>query len=503
MKHIVLYCLLGFCLTGWTQQTADPSVYGKSIQTESLETLLYAIASKEMEGRETASAGQRRAAQYIENYFQSIGLLPAWNNNYQQAFPVYRDSLIRSSLSINGASFGQDLDFAPSGNPANIFLNANEVFFAGDGLSDSLLENYKGFAGGGKIALIAPRRNLLSAGREKTRSHYEDHAALRKAARQHGISVILIADRNFPRPPDPSIGPMYVNDRPNDKGPHIFYVSYKVARAIMGRDFKKAVKPAKKRTLRPKTYYAQTSLELNKEQLRLESSNVLGYIEGTDKKEEVVVITAHYDHLGKKDDSTIYYGADDDGSGTVAVMEMAKAFSRSKQEGQGPRRSILFMAVSGEEKGLWGSSYYAEHPAWPLDKTTVNINIDMIGRTEPKRSSNETMHYVYVIGDNRLSSDLRPISEKANDSYTQLYLDYKYNAPDDPERIFYRSDHYNFAKKGTPVIFYFNGLHEDYHRPGDTPDKINYPLLQRRTQLIFYTAWEIANRDEMLKRDLK
>jgi Zn-dependent M28 family amino/carboxypeptidase len=160
------------------------------------------------------------------------------------------------------------------------------------------------------------------------------------------------------------------------------------------------------------------------------------------------------------------------------------------------------MPVSGEEKGLWGSEYYGDHPLFPLDKTTANLNIDMIGRTDPKRNKGDSLNYVYVVGDDKLSSDLRVISEAANNRYTKLELDYKYNDPDDKEFIYYRSDHYNFAKNGVPIIFYFNGTHADYHRPTDTPDKINYPLLAKRAQLVFYTAWEMANRPGMLKRDL-
>jgi Zn-dependent M28 family amino/carboxypeptidase len=159
------------------------------------------------------------------------------------------------------------------------------------------------------------------------------------------------------------------------------------------------------------------------------------------------------------------------------------------------------MTVSGEEKGLWGSSYYSQNPAFPLDKTSVDINIDMIGRVESGRKG-DSLNYIYTVGDNRMSSDLRKISEEVNRRTLNFVLDYKFNDPKDPQRIFYRSDHYNFAKNGVPAIFYFNGLHGDYHMPGDTPDKINYELLARRAQLIFYTAWEMANREEMLKRDL-
>jgi Zn-dependent M28 family amino/carboxypeptidase len=203
-------------------------------------------------------------------------------------------------------------------------------------------------------------------------------------------------------------------------------------------------------------------------------------------------------------DTVIYYGADDDGSGTTAILEMAEAFAKAKSSGKGPRRSVIFMTVSGEEKGLWGSGYYANNPIFPLEKTTVNLNIDMIGRADASRKQGDSMNYVYVIGDDKISSDLKVISEGMNKLYSKMELDYKFNDPNDPNRIYFRSDHYMFAEKGVPIIFYYDGmLKADYHKPTDTPDKIYYPLMQKRTQLVFYTAWEMANRNEMLKRDLK
>jgi len=206
--------------------------------------------------------------------------------------------------------------------------------------------------------------------------------------------------------------------------------------------------------------------------------------------------------LGIRKGGVIYYGADDDGSGTVSVLEMATAFAKAKADGNGPRRTMVFMTVSGEEEGLWGSEYYTDHPVFPLEKTSVDLNTDMVGRIDPKRTYGDSMNYVYVIGDDKLSSDLKPISEMINNKYSHLELDYKYNDPKDQERIYYRSDHYNFASKGVPIIFYFNGTHADYHRPTDTVDKINFDLMEKRDHLIFYTAWEMANRDDMLKRDI-
>ncbi len=229
-----------------------------------------------------------------------------------------------------------------------------------------------------------------------------------------------------------------------------------------------------------------------------DSENVLAYIEGSEKSDEIIVISAHLDHVGVEK-GVIYNGADDDGSGTVAILEIAEAFQRAQMEGNGPKRSILFLHVTGEEKGLLGSRYYTENPIFPLANTIANLNIDMIGRIDERHQENP--NYIYLIGSDKLSSELHVISEETNKKYIQMDLDYKYNDDNDPNRFYYRSDHYNFAKVNIPIIFYFNGTHEDYHRPTDTPDKINYELLESRTRLIFHTAWELANREDRIIAD--
>lgn len=231
-----------------------------------------------------------------------------------------------------------------------------------------------------------------------------------------------------------------------------------------------------------------------------DSENVLAFIKGSEKPDEIIVISAHYDHVGIND-GEIYNGADDDGSGTVAVLEIAQAFKMAKDNGNCPKRSILFLNLTGEEIGLMGAKYYVENPIFPLKNTVANLNIDMIGRVDEKYSDNP--NYVYVIGADKLSTELHQISENANATFTNLELDYTYNDDNDPNRFYYRSDHYQFAKNNIPVIFYFNGVHEDYHKPTDTPDKINYELLAKRAQLVFYTAWELANRSERIKVDVK
>ncbi len=229
-----------------------------------------------------------------------------------------------------------------------------------------------------------------------------------------------------------------------------------------------------------------------------DSENVLAYIKGTEKPEEVLVISAHLDHVGHHD-GKIYNGADDDGSGTVALLEIAEAFKKAKENGDGPKRSVLILHVTGEEKGLFGSRYYAENPVFPLENTIANINVDMIGRVDPEHKDNE--NYIYVIGADRLSTQLDETVTNANKNLSEFTLDYKYNDRNDPQRIYYRSDHYNFAKKGIPSVFFFSGIHEDYHQPTDTPDKINYPLMTKRTKLIFHTAWDLVNRTDRIKVD--
>lgn len=232
---------------------------------------------------------------------------------------------------------------------------------------------------------------------------------------------------------------------------------------------------------------------------KINSENVIGVVEGTEFKDEVIFITAHYDHLGVRD-GKVYNGADDDGSGTVAVMEMAEAFAKAKEAGFAPKRTIAFMAVTGEEKGLLGSSYYTDHPIFPIANTVCDLNIDMIGRYDDEHKKDSS--FVYLIGSDKISTDLHKINEHANNTYTKLTLDYKFNDPDDPNRFYYRSDHYNFAEKGVPIIFYFNGVHADYHEETDEISKINFDLLVKRAQLVFYTAWEVANREERIKSDV-
>jgi hypothetical protein len=493
MRKFVLFISLIPGLVVTAQKKTNPTTFAKTITADDLRKHLFIVAGKEMEGRETATEGQKKAAAYIEGQFRSLGLLPGNKDGYQLKYPVYQDSLLNTSVEINGQSFELDKDFSINVGQNNISsYRFAEVVFVGNGIVDSTHDDYKGLDVHGKVVLMLGSQSVQGGGNRFANPKLE-------AAQKNGAVTVLTVGSNFPRQMKTSPkGNMYLNAFQRSIRPNQFTVSEKMAEAIMGADYA----DAKAGKIQPKVYTANVMLTFNKTITNLQSSDVLGLLEGTDLKDEYVFITAHYDHLGKRD-TVIWYGADDDGSGTVSVLEMAQAFVKAKAAGNGPRRSIVFMTVSGEEKGLWGSEYYTNHPVYPLEKTTVDLNIDMIGRIDATRKQGDSTNYVYVVGDDKVSTDLKIISEANNKKYAKLELDYKFNDPKDPNRIYFRSDHYNFARKGVPIIFYYDGmLGADYHRPTDTPDKIYYDLMAKRAQLVFYTAWDMANRDQMLKRDI-
>ena len=485
-------------------KTPDPQKYATTITTEDLSRHLYIIAGKEMQGRETATEGQRKAAAYIEAQFKSMGLLPGNGDGYQQAFPVYKQEMTSSEFHLNGSPLAIQNDFIPFtlwNTSATSYFS--EMVFVGHGIVDKDVDDYKGLQVAGKAVLIMEG---APAGFKSSQNGFRSSSNVYgkiMAARSKGAAAVVIQSGTLPKRMMSNGGSMVVDLYKPDQYPNTYIITEKVAQSLAGEQRWNAWKESgKSGAVKGDIVKADVKLSYTSSVTVLSSTNVLGVIEGSDKKDEWLIVTAHYDHEGVKD-GAIYYGADDDGSGTVSVIEMAEAFAKAKAEGKGPRRSILFMTVSGEEKGLWGSEYYSDHPTVAIDKVTANLNIDMIGRIDTERMSPDTQNYVYVVGDDKLSSDLKPLSEAVNNKYTKLMLDYKFNDPKDPNRIYFRSDHYNFARKGIPIIFYYDGmLKADYHQPTDTPDKINYPLLAKRAQLVFHTAWEMANRDAMMKRDI-
>ncbi|MDB5202034.1 MAG: peptidase [Ferruginibacter sp.] len=518
MKRICLATGLLFSIAGVFAQNGDAAKYGSIITGTELQKKLTIVASDEMQGRETGTEGQRRAAAYIESQFKAMGLkMAAGMKSYQQYYPLYQDSLVKSELEINGkdAIYGTDYISSAMTNESTKF-KGKKIVFAGYGIEDKNYSDYTNLDVKGKVILIflgEPKENGKFVVNGGTRGSDWSFPGLTKKlalARQKGAAGVLVIN-----PTQPTFTTRTIDNSkktsvyyPRATEPMVNYVmlSPAYAKTAIADNIDSLLSMAKSSRSFGSAYAFEKNIKsafkFKKYRTTINASNVIGIIEGTDKKDEYVFLTGHYDHLGMRD-GKIYYGADDDGSGTVAVMQMAEAFAKAKAEGKGPRRTIVFMTVSGEEKGLWGSEYYSDHPVYPLDKTSVDLNTDMVGRIDTERKLADTLNYVYVIGHDKLSSDLPVINESMNTKYTGLVLDYKFDDVNDPNRIYFRSDHYNFARKGVPILFFYDGmLKADYHKPTDTVDKINFPLYEKRVRMIFHTAWEMANRDNMLKRDI-
>ena len=499
-------------------QADSAAKYGSTITAGGLKKHLTIIASDEMDGRETGTEGQRKAAIYIENQFKQFGLTqPEALKGYQQYYPLYQDSL-SGELIVNKkvAAYGADY-ISPATNNDNANIKAKKIVFAGYGIEDSAYNDYANMDVKGKVIVIflgEPIKDgqfYISGSNKYSKWTYPGLSvklALAKSRGAAGVFVISQIQDVFTQKIIDNSKKTNLYFPHIDGGKPINYalISHAFAKSIIGNNFDTLLKQVKTGQPIAANYFAENKIPVqfkyNKTRVIVNASNVLGVIEGSDKKDEYLFLTSHYDHLGNHN-GKIYYGADDDGSGTCGVIAMAEAFAKAKAEGHGPRRTIVFMIVSGEEKGLWGSEYYSDHPVFSLDKTTADLNTDMVGRVDTERKTGDTLNYVYVIGHDKLSSELPGINEGANNQNTQLVLDYKYDDPNDQNRIYYRSDHYNFARKGVPILFFYDGmLKADYHQPTDTVDKINFELYEKRMRMIFHTAWEIANRNEMLKRDI-
>jgi len=487
-----------------SQASVGPVSYAKTITMAELEEHLYEYASDKYEGRETGQPGQKMASEYLKKEYISLGIPAAKSDgDYYQNVPLEAKVMPTGTLSLNGTEYrlGEDvLSFSAAEG------SFGTIIYAGYGIDDENYSDYKDLDVKGKLVLVKfgePKNQdgtykVTSTNESSNWSTISDAFGKRSKAVMDngGIGMLYVDAANFGRYKSyfnrmkkSATGSLSVKAGNEDFINILF--SDKTATALFPDIFNSHVS---------KTVTTDLKLNLTTDNNSISSENVVAFIKGSTKPNEYVVISAHLDHIGKTNKGEINNGADDDGSGTVALLEIAEAFMTAAEAGHGPERSIVFLHVTGEEKGLLGSQYYTDHdPIFPLAQTVANLNIDMIGRIDPEREGGR--NYVYLIGSDKLSSDLHNLSEEVNRKYANIELDYKYNDENDPNRFYYRSDHYNFAKNDIPIIFYFNGTHDDYHRPSDTPDKINYDLLENRTRLIFHTAWEIANRDQKVVVD--
>ncbi len=483
-----LFLLLLLSYFSTKAQYENAYKFAETITKEDLSDHLSIIASDAMEGRETGERGQKMAAAFIADHFRRIGLEPVvptkGGMSYYQRFDLDRSEPASTYIMVNGKKLISGEDIVYSGKKHMDKENTIGLVFAGNGTIEDLAKvNVK------DKAILA---NCLGCG-------YNEWRGIMTRAENAGarLSVIVAADTPDTFQQVISTGNRYfmrtrMGLSAPDESDGTYIISAAIAEQITGTKIEKLKASAESGSLK-KIKQSSFTYQSTRDSESIPTENILGYLEGSDKKEELVVITAHYDHIGKRG-VNINNGADDDGSGTSAVLEIAEAFIEAKKNGNGPRRSMLFMLVTGEEKGLLGSEYYAEHPIFPLANTVVDLNIDMIGRVDPQHEENP--NYIYLVGSNRLSTELHEISEQVNETFTKFDLDYTYNDENHKDRIYYRSDHWNFAKNNVPIIFYFNGTHEDYHQPTDTIDKIEFDLLTKRARLVYYTAWVLSNRDD-------
>ena len=501
---------------------ADARMLASTITVADLQRHLYTIAADEMEGRETGQPGQKRAADYLRGEFARLGLPGIGEEGgYFQTIVFARQQWDRVAMTMGGKELRHLWEYAtaPSQNTSRGTTDIKEVVFLGYGIDDPKYSDYAGVDVAGKHILILAGEPQDRDGNNRitgTRavSTWADSTERKLAlAKTKGVETVFIIDPDFKTNvknirQETLDGRMRMaeNMEGNRSTANVVYITPKLARQMFGDKGRKVIKSRKKITkrgrLKPVTIPVDIQLTQEKAVDELVGENIYGFVEGADPllKNEVLVVSAHYDHIGKRGDN-VFNGADDNGSGTSTILELAEAFVTAKESGLGPRRSVLFLLVSGEEKGLLGSEYYAAHPRFPLEQTVADINVDMVGRVDDAHADNP--EYIYVIGSDRLSGELHEINERMNDTFTGLELDYTYNAEDDPNRYYYRSDHYNFAVKGIPSIFYFNGTHDDYHQATDTVEKINFDKMAKIGQLIFHTAWQLANQDRRIQVDVK
>ncbi len=478
--------------------------YAATITQEELKKHLFVIAADSMEGRKTGKRGQKKAAKYIENHFKKIGMQKSVRGNngmsYLQEFQSYKTEWKDVyGIDKEGKKYKwlKDIFAIYASEKMREEKEMQAIWLSSDYINSNYFDT---------LRIDNNEQAFFIRRYEKQEDNDKIYDRLLKK-RIKTIFFVCVSKKDFND--ELELKNIYLKMPQNvlgDKRPkgtmNVFFVTPKAAEGLTG----------EKNILSKEKYFKGQKFKVKAERWEIvnwTSENVLGFLQGTDKQEEIIIIGAHYDHIGANsnytgtnkeiDRESIYNGADDNGSGTVALLELAEAFSKAARDGFKPRRSILFIAFSGEELGLFGSKFYTDfQPIFPLDKTIVNLNMDMIGRIGTNNNSPNT---VCLVGSNRLSTELHQINEEANKQMTQLKLDYSYDSAAHPERIFYRSDHYNFAKNNIPVIFYNDGTHEDYHQSTDKADKINYPNLEKITKLVFYTAWELANREQKIKID--
>lgn len=522
LSCLLIACFVLLFLTGFGGSPPLPPNLD-AISVVQLKRHLSFLASVELGGRYTLSAGNRIAARYLATQLEALGYRgAAADGSFFQKVPfVTRTSGQESTITLEGAPkpfvYGEDFILRdPLATLPNLLLEA-EMVFVGYGASHPKTDAYRTVNAEGRIVLcLASGMPEVLAGESLPNDWRE------KAALEHGAqAMLLIPDENLAegwvqaaayarRRSVPRLRPKASVANSDQPAIPAFLLSPAAAEsflALFNLTLAQVHKAASAGAVLPSVATRRRCTIHTKENERVEySQNVVGILDGADPKlkHEYVVLSAHYDHLPAQGE-VVFPGADDDGSGTAAVLELARVFA----EGERPKRSIFILFNTGEEMGLLGSSYFTDQePLVPLEAIVANFNIDMIGRSrlpgDDRRENAELTDRdsVFLIGPDKHSRQLFELSEQTNAATVRLRLDYTYNDEAHPLRLFYRSDHWNFAKRGIPIIFYFTGLHADYHRPTDTVDKIDFEKMARITKLVYATAWRTANREQRFDLDV-
>lgn len=495
----------------------------ETINAAQLRAYLSFIASDEMEGRDTPSRGLDITAKFLATNLSHWGLKPAGDDGtYFQKIALRRDGVDKeqTNASYNNQPLTMGEDYIPAGRGGEA---AGPLVFAGNGwfFKGRNIDAYKDIDAKGKIAVIFTPPDGLPRGFSPTDlagKRGEDWMDPSEYARKQGAVGLIIVpgfqflanwQRNFNRITEGGATSVEKFQPSAGAAPlPTIIASPRLANLIFQGEKQNgtALFDAAGGNTLPASFELnpekKISIKITGKHNQLSTQNVVAVFEGSDPvlKDEYVAVGAHYDHVGigaPLNGDAIYNGADDDGSGTTAVLAMAEALAKAPTK---PKRSVIFIWHAGEEKGLWGSRYFVENPTVPLDKIVTQLNIDMIGRskkagdTNPRNKELSGPDEIYVIGSKMMSTELGALSEAVNKDYLNLSFNYRYDDPNDPNRFFFRSDHFNYARKGIPIIFYFDGEHEDYHRPGDSPDKIDYEKMQKVTRTVYMMLWELANR---------
>lgn len=520
MKKLVYITLISAVIacSGSKETIKAPSAsiydFDKTITMEGLKSDLTIIASDEFQGRETGEEGIRKATDYIIKRYEAIGLTPVGDNGtFEQSYDLNSPSVEGYNFLLSDAEGNYisetSLNKQETGDFIPVFGGnddvSGEIIFAGLGISNDEVNHYP--------EVVADKWVMIILNRELT-----NQRALQNLSSKGAAGIILVMDQNEPEGFAESAaqvqsalgsgGRLSLAYRSTSSGtsPAWNRIKPELAAQLLGKkDVAELVKmeqelKADAGSFTPAELNYTLSHEATVNQNTVKASNIVAFLEGSDPelKNEVVVLSSHHDHVGiGRPDSTgdtIYNGADDDGSGTVGLLSTAQAMMAASKAGAGPKRSVLFLHVSGEEKGLLGSRYYSDHPIYPIEETVANVNVDMIGRVDKEHEENKD--YIYIIGGEIISSGLDSILNSANQATVNLDLSKRYNDLEDPNQFYRRSDHWNFGRLGVPFIFFFNGVHADYHRPSDSVDKIEWEALVKRTQLIYTTTAMIANTEK-------